>query len=87
MIIIEILKYNIASTCEPTWIPHQNNGTMHPSYINYRTRYIQPVIQQYEIKSCLKNLCNQSSPYKNYGQFLLRMKAITCLPQNQYFSQ
>jgi len=28
-----------------------------------------------------KNLCNQSSHYENYRQFLLWIEAITCLPQ------
>jgi len=32
-----------------------------------------------------KNLCNQSSHYKNYGQFLLRIEAITCVLQNWQF--
>jgi len=30
--------------------------------------------------------CNQSSPYENYGRFLLQMEAILCLPQNWHFS-
>jgi len=33
-------------------ILHQNNGTTHPSYINYQRRfsvgYVQPIIQQYK---------------------------------------
>jgi len=33
------------------------------------------------------NFCNQSSPYDNYGQFLLQMEAIVYLPQNQHFSR
>jgi len=34
-----------------------------------------------------KILCNQSSHYENYRQFLLQMEAIMRLPQNQHFSQ
>jgi len=45
--------------------------------------YVQPTIQQYE--SITLQLCNQSSPHENYGQFPLLMEAITCLPQNRHF--
>jgi len=32
-----------------------------------------------------KNFCNQRSHYENFGQFLLGIEAIICLPQNQHF--
>jgi len=38
------------------------------------------------IYNCLKRTCNQHSHYENYRWFLLRMEAITCLPQNRHFS-
>jgi len=55
-------------------IPHQNNGIVHPSYINYclkRRHFIadcvQPVIQQYKSTTVKKNFCDQSSHYENYN--------------------
>jgi len=52
-------------------IPHQNNSTACPSYINNRLKrrhfvasYVQLIIQQY--KSTTVNFSNQSSHYENY---------------------
>jgi len=68
-------------------LPHQNNGTAHPSYINYYlksrrfvARYVQPLIIN-------KYFYNQSSSYENYRQFLLQMEHIGRPMKNTMYVQ
>jgi len=71
-------------------IPYQNNGTAHSTYvfIVWKEGVSLPAMFNplYSLKLFKRNSYNQSSHYENYGRFSLWMEAITCLPQNQYFS-
>jgi len=74
-------------------ILYRNNGTTRPTYIIITwkedallTAMFNPLCSSTNQQLFKKNFCNQSSRYENYGQFPLQMEAITCLPQNQYFS-
>jgi len=68
-------------------IPHWNNWTTCPTYVFIVWKedallpaMFNPLCSSTNQQLFKKNFCNQSSHYENYRQFLLRMKAIMCLP-------